>query len=414
MRLRAPGAVVVAFAVVATSALAVRCATPTAIIVDVYSDLDCTDGAQVVLFGAQSLQALESSVPTSSATRCDALSTGSYHRGSVVLVPSQADETVAFAIATRKGGADPSSCLTNGADCIVAKRQIAFIQHDELTARIDLRAACLGVVCPTDQTCDQGACVPVDSVPLDDDGGVPGDASGDIATDASDGSASSASLRLASLAGDVTDPVDLCVGRSGGGPFAPTFSNGVPQFAVSERRSFTPGDYDLRVVDALTPGCGAVLVELKNVSLLAGSAHTAVFAGANAGTYPPQLQLYVDDLAPATVTVRPLDLSSVPESIEFDDATDAGNANLGSTNVFGAWPAEAGANGYFPLPEGEHAFTLKITKGLTTAHALDPLVMHVGPYSLFAVYDQAQGTTLGVLCDDTAPSDAGLALCSVK
>ncbi|HSQ65162.1 MAG TPA: hypothetical protein VLM85_18200, partial [Polyangiaceae bacterium] len=136
-----------------------RCATPTAIVVDVYSDLDCNNGAQVVLIGAKSLDGLTSSAPTSSATRCDARSDGTYYRGQVVIVPSTTDETVAFALATRTGGADPSTCLASGADCIVAKRQISFILHNELQARIDLKSSCLGVVCNTNETCDQGQCI---------------------------------------------------------------------------------------------------------------------------------------------------------------------------------------------------------------------------------------------------------------
>ena len=136
-----------------------RCATPTAIIVDVYSDLDCANGAQVVLIGAPSLDALSSSAPTANATRCEPQSDGTYYRGKVVLVPSTTDETVAFAIATRTGGADPSTCLASGGDCIVAKRSIGFIQHNELSARISLRASCLGVVCAPGDTCDNGQCI---------------------------------------------------------------------------------------------------------------------------------------------------------------------------------------------------------------------------------------------------------------
>jgi hypothetical protein len=169
-----------------------HCATPTAIVVDVYSDLDCTNGAQVVLIGAQSMDALASSAPTATATRCDAQTDGTYYRGQVVLVPSTSDETVAFAIATRTNGADPSSCLTSGGDCIVAKREISFISQNELRARIDLKSACLGVSCPSDETCDQGQCVPAGVACNDGSCGFPSEVAPELAA----GAAHTCALRI--------------------------------------------------------------------------------------------------------------------------------------------------------------------------------------------------------------------------
>ena len=252
---------------------------------------------------------------------------------------------------------------------------------------------------------------------------APSDAAADVLTvdsgDAGDGGASVASVRLASLASDVTNPVDLCIAPADSGTFTRTFLNGVPHFAVSEWRSVAaPGGYDLRVVDAASPGCVTPLVELKNQFLGSASAETAAFIGAAGDGGPPvhplELRMYVDDLAPTTVTLRPLnaDVATNIAKIDVSDTTDAGMIDIATFGGFGSLAPDAGPNGYFALSPGEHAFTLLITSGPTNYHPLDPLDMHVGPYSLFAVYDDSQGT-LGLLCDDTA-MDAGLSQCALK
>jgi hypothetical protein len=58
------------------------------------------------------------------------------------------------------------TCLSKSppAGCIVAKREINFLPHTELRMRVDLRYACKGKVCPDDQTCVKGACVPARTV----------------------------------------------------------------------------------------------------------------------------------------------------------------------------------------------------------------------------------------------------------
>jgi alpha-tubulin suppressor-like RCC1 family protein len=162
------------------------CAEATAIDVEVTSELDCTDGAQVMLVGASTLAELAGRAPSAAATRCEA--DGSvFRRGHVVVLPSGPERRAAFAVVTRRGGADPSDCLAGGADCIVAKRQIAFVDRKTLRVRVDLRRACLGVPCGVDETCDDGVCVAASACAdgFCSDGGVPvPEAGADVDVDA--------------------------------------------------------------------------------------------------------------------------------------------------------------------------------------------------------------------------------------
>jgi hypothetical protein len=160
------------------SALVQGCAEPTAIEVGVTSELDCSDGAQVALIGSDRLDDLAGRAPSSVATRCVA-SGSTYDRGRVVVVPNGRSDQIALAVATRRGGGDPSTCLTAPKDCIVAKRQLRFVSHNTLRMQIALRRDCLGVLCSPDTTCDRGLCVPAvtacgaNGCDLAGDGGAP-------------------------------------------------------------------------------------------------------------------------------------------------------------------------------------------------------------------------------------------------
>ena len=135
------------------------CASPTAITVDVYTEVPCAKDAEVSLTLADSLSALADSAPSSSDRGCMSESDG--HVGSVVIAPADdKDKRIAFAIATRDDGGATDDCLASPLPpaCIVARRQIRFAPHLDLPMRIDLRDACRGVDCPADQTCVKGAC----------------------------------------------------------------------------------------------------------------------------------------------------------------------------------------------------------------------------------------------------------------
>jgi hypothetical protein len=135
------------------------CASPTAITVDVYTEVPCATGAEVSLTLADSLPALSSSAPSSTSAGC---LDPSGHVGSIVIAPAGDEgKLVTFAVATRDDGGATEECLTSPLPdaCIVARRQLRFDPRADLPVRVDLRDACRGIDCPADQTCVKGTCV---------------------------------------------------------------------------------------------------------------------------------------------------------------------------------------------------------------------------------------------------------------
>jgi hypothetical protein len=138
------------------------CATPTVIDLSVGSEVGCDAGATVVLVGGTSLGALASNAPSTVSSRCAPGAAGEAEMGNVVVLPAASkSEAVAFAVMTRADGQPPDGCLdvAQASQCIVAKRELRFLPHTELAMRIDLRLSCLGVVCPSDETCVKGVCL---------------------------------------------------------------------------------------------------------------------------------------------------------------------------------------------------------------------------------------------------------------
>jgi hypothetical protein len=134
----------------------VACRSPTQITVIVTTDVDCSKlGGTSIATGR--LDEFPGKPPAATATRCDRV-TGEL--GTLVVVPSGAkDEEVALRIVTGVGK-DPEACSgVPGDTCIVAKRALRFIPHEELVMRVVMRSSCLGKPCATDETCVQGNCV---------------------------------------------------------------------------------------------------------------------------------------------------------------------------------------------------------------------------------------------------------------
>jgi len=171
------------------------CATPTAVSLAIDSEVGCSAGATVVIVGGSSLASLPMLAVSSSSTQCAAPAgdAGESDMGTLVLVPAGSkSESIAFAVMTRDDGQPADGCLApmiaqaDLGHCIVAKRELNFIPHTTLKMEIDLRLSCLGVACPTNETCVKGACVSAQQNPTqcvsecyegELDGGVgPGDA----------------------------------------------------------------------------------------------------------------------------------------------------------------------------------------------------------------------------------------------
>jgi hypothetical protein len=133
----------------------VTCRAPTQVDVVLSTDVPCPRvGAPLITAGPQTGGASSSVAPPAIACAAD----GSL--GDIVIVPTGAkDAAFRVDVTLAIDGKDPALCAASPAGCIVARRLLHFLPHDPLTLPIPLRKACLGVVCPDDQTCVQGACV---------------------------------------------------------------------------------------------------------------------------------------------------------------------------------------------------------------------------------------------------------------
>jgi alpha-tubulin suppressor-like RCC1 family protein len=161
------------------AASALTCASPTEINVSVHTDLPCSTNAQAVLVGGATLDTLAMNAPSAASMQCVPSSDGTNALGNVVLQPSgDKSAPIAFEVMIRPDGAPADTCNdpANAGSCIVASRQLRFSPYSEIDMRVDLRLSCLGVVCPSGQTCDQGQCVTASTTcsgPCDDSALLP-------------------------------------------------------------------------------------------------------------------------------------------------------------------------------------------------------------------------------------------------
>ncbi|AKT42822.1 hypothetical protein [Chondromyces crocatus] len=133
------------------------CASPTAISVDIYTEMECSSEAEVSLTVADDLAGLIGGAPSATSRGC--VSPGRV--GDIVVAPSdESDKQLAYAVATRLESEPTEACLVSPmpSDCIVARRQLRFSPNEELKMRVDLRLSCLGVECPDSETCVKGRC----------------------------------------------------------------------------------------------------------------------------------------------------------------------------------------------------------------------------------------------------------------
>ncbi|HEY8079399.1 MAG TPA: hypothetical protein VIF62_34950 [Labilithrix sp.] len=135
-------------------AAALDCRQATQIELEITSDEPCAN-VQGTTITVGRIGEIESRPPTASATTCD-----SGRIGSLVVVPSGANEDD-IAIKVVAGiGQDPSLCVPPyGRQCIVARRALRFVPHEDLQLPVRMAAACAGVSCDATQTCVEGVCV---------------------------------------------------------------------------------------------------------------------------------------------------------------------------------------------------------------------------------------------------------------
>jgi outer membrane protein assembly factor BamB len=148
-------------AAIVLAAAVAACRTPTQIDVTVSTDLPCPRVTGTA-FTSGTLGALESLPATATTHSC-----ANTHIGSVVLVPSGADDSalVGFKVITAINGESVDDCVpgdagTYGPNCIVARRALRYLPHTQLTVDVRMSGACAGIACDDLSTCVEGSCAP--------------------------------------------------------------------------------------------------------------------------------------------------------------------------------------------------------------------------------------------------------------
>src|SRR5262245_39809067 len=125
------------FAIPITTGALSACRTPTQVTFEVTTNVPCSELRETAI-AVGSLDALADPgfAPAATAPRC----TREGRIGSLVVVPSGGDgDLVAVRITTGVGVA-PDACGPES-KCIVARRALRFIPHEELTVRVDMAVA---------------------------------------------------------------------------------------------------------------------------------------------------------------------------------------------------------------------------------------------------------------------------------
>ena len=155
--------------------VAVSCASPTQIVVEVFTDACPGSGKPEVVtstgIAVGTVDDIASQRPASTHVGCES-PTGV---GTLTIYPSGAnDDEIALKVL---GGVEvaPDRCDPPGyAGCIVSQRTMRFIPHETQRVTVVLSLACLNRECPDGKTCDDGACI--DPTQILADGGTNDDA----------------------------------------------------------------------------------------------------------------------------------------------------------------------------------------------------------------------------------------------
>lgn len=158
MRARILRHAVLVAGVTGLAAASIMCAPPTEIVVDVYTEVECTKGPTTTFKTGVSLDELRTKAASSELVACAPRTERS---GRIVLSPSAAkDETVAFQVTTRNDALDPEQTCTEQsyAGCIVARRQVRFSRGTSTRVEVALRLSCLDKPCLPTESCRNGTC----------------------------------------------------------------------------------------------------------------------------------------------------------------------------------------------------------------------------------------------------------------
>ena len=145
---------VTATAVLLGASLA-SCREPTQVTVSIITDVPCSQLRGVTITVGH-LGEIETKDPALNTTFCDEKG----NVGTLVVVPSGADDEQVAIRAVAGNGKDPEQCVAPayGQQCIVARRALRYLPHASLTIPIALRVTCDGIPCGPTETCVKGLC----------------------------------------------------------------------------------------------------------------------------------------------------------------------------------------------------------------------------------------------------------------
>lgn len=145
-------------------ALSAGCQAPTEIMLDVRTNLDCTDEKAwhgVAIYVGKPGADERSQAPVLGTAHCD----GAGHIGSLVITPSAGkDELVGIRVvaAGAEAKGQPEDCAANDYEgCIVARRAVRFGPHARLDINVELTQDCVSRGCDPEHSCKTGSCVDV-------------------------------------------------------------------------------------------------------------------------------------------------------------------------------------------------------------------------------------------------------------
>ena len=142
------------------------CRTPTDMTVHVVSDVPCVKQRGVIV-AVGDPSTYESLPPSGQSLQCSQVGTDLYDMGTIVIVP-HADGADRLGIRVVVGvdrDAETCSSADGFKGCIVARRLLNYLPHNELTVDVLLRDACKDVPCDAKTTCVDRSCASAELTP---------------------------------------------------------------------------------------------------------------------------------------------------------------------------------------------------------------------------------------------------------
>jgi hypothetical protein len=149
------------------------CLGPTQVLLDVRTNVDCTNPASwrgIAISVGQPGVDVESRAPVLTTTSCGA----SGEIGTLAVVPTGPKDAQVGIRVVAGITRNPEDCAAHGYDgCIVARRTIAYLQHQSQQLLVEMTSDCIGNACDLNHTCVNGSCTdPVTAAPpVSPDGG---------------------------------------------------------------------------------------------------------------------------------------------------------------------------------------------------------------------------------------------------